>query len=148
MRLPGHGERVYGPASTSTGTIAVSQDLNDAPRYPDALSLCGCCLGTVRKQWRSGISNFAQDSDAGTNAGKFPNVTYPSGVSPNPNAIAGAQSNQASPPKYPSPWGTGAGDWAEAYKKATAIIEQLTLEEKVNLTTGQLRKSLAVAIAH
>jgi len=68
---------------------------------------------------------------------QFPNVTYPSGVSPNPNAVAGAQSNQISPPKYPSPWGTGAGDWAAAYEKAIAIVEQLTLEEKVNLTTGQ-----------
>jgi hypothetical protein len=67
-----------------------------------------------------------------------PNVTYPEGVSPNPNAIFGAQTNQISPPGYPSPWGSGSGDWAEAYKKAIKVVEQLTLEEKVNLTTGEI----------
>jgi beta-glucosidase len=50
--------------------------------------------------------------------------------------VAGAQSDQTSPPKYPSPWGSGEGDWAEAYKKAIEVVKQLTLEEKVNLTTG------------
>jgi beta-glucosidase len=68
---------------------------------------------------------------------QFSNVTYPDGVSPNPNAILGAQTNQTSPPRYPSPFGSGAGEWAEAYKKAINIVEQLTLEEKVNLTTGR-----------
>ena len=63
-------------------------------------------------------------------------MTYPEGVSPNPNAVAGAQSDQTSPPKYPSPWGSGAGDWEAAYKKAIEVVKQLTLEEKVNLTTG------------
>ncbi|CAG8604297.1 11062_t:CDS:2, partial [Scutellospora calospora] len=67
---------------------------------------------------------------------KFPDVTYPDGISPNPDAVAGAQSDQNSPPKYPSPWGSGDGDWAEAYKKAIEVVKQLTLEEKVNLTTG------------
>ncbi|KAK5359351.1 hypothetical protein LTR11_010535 [Exophiala xenobiotica] len=41
-----------------------------------------------------------------------------------------------SPPSYPSPWGSGAGDWAAAYEKARAFVSQLTLLEKVNLTTG------------
>jgi hypothetical protein len=41
-----------------------------------------------------------------------------------------------SPPAYPSPWGSGAGDWAAAYEKARAFVSQLTLMEKVNLTTG------------
>lgn len=41
-----------------------------------------------------------------------------------------------SPPKYPSPWGSGAGDWASAYEKARAFVSGLTLMEKVNLTTG------------
>lgn len=44
--------------------------------------------------------------------------------------------NAKSPPKYPSPWGSGLGDWAEAYQKAEAFVSQLTLIEKVNLTTG------------
>ncbi|KAH0142565.1 hypothetical protein KCU67_g13969, partial [Aureobasidium melanogenum] len=67
---------------------------------------------------------------------EFPDVTYPDAISPNPNAVSGAQSNQTSPSRYPSPWGSGAGEWAEAYKKATKVVEQLTQEEKVNLTTG------------
>ncbi|CAK3885852.1 glycoside hydrolase family 3 [Lecanosticta acicola] len=44
--------------------------------------------------------------------------------------------NAQSPPKYPSPWGEGLGDWQDAYLKAKAFVEQLTLVEKVNLTTG------------
>ena len=41
-----------------------------------------------------------------------------------------------SPPAYPSPWGSGAGDWGAAYAKARAFVSGLTLLEKVNLTTG------------
>ncbi|KAF2092215.1 glycoside hydrolase family 3 protein [Saccharata proteae CBS 121410] len=41
-----------------------------------------------------------------------------------------------SPPKYPSPWMDGSGQWAAAYEKAKAFVGQLTLLEKVNLTTG------------
>lgn len=41
-----------------------------------------------------------------------------------------------SPPHYPSPWGSGTGDWTDAYIKARAFVQQLTLLEKVNLTTG------------
>lgn len=41
-----------------------------------------------------------------------------------------------SPPKYPSPWGRGSGNWSAAYQKATAFVRQLTLAEKVNITTG------------
>ncbi|EMD01113.1 glycoside hydrolase family 3 protein [Baudoinia panamericana UAMH 10762] len=44
--------------------------------------------------------------------------------------------NNTSPPKYPSPWGTGLGNWSEAYAQARAFVAQLTLTEKVNLTTG------------
>lgn len=71
-------------------------------------------------------------------ATQLPDVTYPDAISPNPNAVSGARSNQTSPSRYPSPWGSGAGEWAEAYKKATKVVEQLTLEEKVNLTTGMI----------
>ncbi|KAI2626983.1 glycoside hydrolase family 3 protein [Hypomontagnella submonticulosa] len=41
-----------------------------------------------------------------------------------------------SPPVYPSPNGTGLGDWADSYAKARALVAQMTLEEKVNLTGG------------
>nr|OQO20788.1 hypothetical protein B0A51_11194 [Rachicladosporium sp. CCFEE 5018] len=72
----------------------------------------------------------------GNNGAPFPNVTYRTGVSPNPAAVLGAQSNQISPPRYPSPWRSGEGEWADAYVKAREFVGQLTLEEKVNLTTG------------
>jgi beta-glucosidase len=54
-----------------------------------------------------------------------------------------------SPPKYPSPWLTGNFDfqdpspvptngrtWQAAYDMAVEFVSQLTLLEKVNLTTG------------
>ncbi|WYZ41029.1 hypothetical protein EsH8_IV_001370 [Colletotrichum jinshuiense] len=42
-----------------------------------------------------------------------------------------------SPPVYPSPWADPNADgWADAYAKAKSFVSQLTLLEKVNLTTG------------
>lgn len=42
-----------------------------------------------------------------------------------------------SPPYYPSPWMNPEADgWKEAYVKAKDFVSQLTLLEKVNLTTG------------
>jgi len=42
-----------------------------------------------------------------------------------------------SPPFYPSPWMDGnTTGWEEAYVKAKDFVSQLTLLEKVNLTTG------------
>ena len=67
---------------------------------------------------------------------QFPNTTYRNATSPNPLVAQGAQVNQTSPEKFPSPWSTGAGDWSSAYQKATALVAQMTLEEKVNVTTG------------
>ncbi|KAF2212919.1 glycoside hydrolase family 3 protein [Cercospora zeae-maydis SCOH1-5] len=76
---------------------------------------------------------YAQE---GNDTAPFPNTTYPDAISPDPAAVAGAQSNQTSPPQYPSPWSSGLGDWQAAYKRATDMVAQLTLEEKVNITTG------------
>ncbi|KAL2352850.1 putative beta-glucosidase [Cryomyces antarcticus] len=64
----------------------------------------------------------------------FPNSTYANAS--DPNTAAGAQSFRTSPPFYPSPWMDGSGGWAAAYQKAQAFVSQLTLIEKVNLTTG------------
>lgn len=69
----------------------------------------------------------------GNESAPFPAATYPDAVSPNPGAQA---DTSFSPPYYPSPWGSGAGEWADAYDKARAFVKQLTLLEKVNLTTG------------
>ena len=42
-----------------------------------------------------------------------------------------------SPPHYPSPWmNPNAQGWEDAYAKAKEFVSQLTLLEKVNLTTG------------
>lgn len=41
-----------------------------------------------------------------------------------------------SPPVYPSPVGTGSGDWAAAYSQARALVAQMTNEEKENMTYG------------
>lgn len=42
-----------------------------------------------------------------------------------------------SEPHYPSPWmNPKAPGWEEAYVKAKDFVSQLTLLEKVNLTTG------------
>jgi beta-glucosidase-like glycosyl hydrolase len=66
--------------------------------------------------------------------GVFPNATYPGAI--DPPAEAGSQFLQSSPPFYPSPWMSGQGEWADAYAQATAFVSQMTLLEKVNLTTG------------
>ena len=42
-----------------------------------------------------------------------------------------------SPPHYPSPWmNPDAAGWEDAYAKAKAFVTEMTLVEKVNLTTG------------
>ncbi|KAL4815252.1 putative beta-glucosidase A [Aspergillus spinulosporus] len=52
-------------------------------------------------------------------------------------SVASAQDGlPVSPPYYPSPWANGQGEWAEAYNRAVQIVSQMTLDEKVNLTTG------------
>lgn len=47
-----------------------------------------------------------------------------------------AQVDGLSPPSYPSPWMRGGHGWDDAYHKAIAFVSQLTLLEKVNITTG------------
>jgi hypothetical protein len=53
-------------------------------------------------------------------------------------ALTGIVSTQnlASPPSYPSPWMYGGHGWQDAYQKAQRFVGQLTLLEKINLTTG------------
>lgn len=42
-----------------------------------------------------------------------------------------------SPPFYPSPWMDPEADgWADAYAQAREFVSQMTLLEKVNITTG------------
>jgi hypothetical protein len=51
-------------------------------------------------------------------------------------ARVSSQVDGHSPPSYPSPWASGGLGWDEAYAKARAFVSQLTLPEKVNITTG------------
>jgi len=39
-------------------------------------------------------------------------------------------------PYYPTPLGGWASSWTESYSKAADLVKNLTLAEKVNLTTG------------
>ncbi|KAF2005232.1 glycoside hydrolase family 3 protein [Amniculicola lignicola CBS 123094] len=41
-----------------------------------------------------------------------------------------------SPPWYPAPKGGTVKEWEESYKKAEALVKQMTLVEKVNITSG------------
>lgn len=41
-----------------------------------------------------------------------------------------------SPPWYPSPLGGTVSSWEESYKKAAALVEKMSLVEKVNVTSG------------
>ncbi|KAI4195472.1 MAG: hypothetical protein LQ350_007183 [Teloschistes chrysophthalmus] len=89
-------------------------------------------------QWLAGallvLANLVDGQDS-NNTAPFPNATYSNATSPDPSA--GQSSGPAfSPPYYPSPWGSGSGNWTSAYEKARAFVSQLTLLEKVNLTTG------------
>jgi beta-glucosidase len=48
-----------------------------------------------------------------------------------------SRSLATSDPYYPSPWmNPDADGWQDAYVKAKAFVSQMTLLEKVNLTTG------------
>ena len=51
-------------------------------------------------------------------------------------AVPGVLSAQTPFVGYPSPWVSGGGSWDEAVTKAKAFVGNLTLVEKVNLTTG------------
>lgn len=46
------------------------------------------------------------------------------------------RASQQSPPWYPSPLGGTVKPWEESYRKAAAMVEKMTLVEKVNVTTG------------
>ncbi|KAF4556659.1 Glycosyl hydrolase family 3 C-terminal domain-containing protein 3 [Elsinoe fawcettii] len=82
------------------------------------------------------LTGTAVNGQFGNYGSPFPDTTYANATSPNPLVAQGAQANQTSPEKFPSPWGRGLGDWASAYSRARELVGQMTLEEKVNLTTG------------
>lgn len=100
-------------------------------------AVLGAVLGTrAHAQSSSSSATTSSVYAQGSQEAPFPNPVYPGFE--DPYAVAGAVANQTSPPKYPSPWmdGSGGANWAAAYAKAQAFVAQLTLTEKVNLTTG------------
>lgn len=40
------------------------------------------------------------------------------------------------PPYYPAPFGGWIESWADSYDKAKALVDEMTLAEKVNITSG------------
>ncbi|KAL8696708.1 MAG: hypothetical protein Q9201_007525 [Fulgogasparrea decipioides] len=89
-------------------------------------------------QWLAGALLVAAKlvgAQDGNTTAPFPNATYPNATSPDP-AAEQTSGPAFSPPYYPSIWGSGAGNWSNAYARARAFVSQLTLTEKVNLTTG------------
>lgn len=70
-----------------------------------------------------------------THTQAFPEAYYGPGAE-RPETAEGTKFGQSSPPFYPSPWMNGEGDWVDAYHKAREFVSQMTLVEKVNLTTG------------
>ncbi|GAB7360059.1 hypothetical protein MBLNU230_g7581t1 [Neophaeotheca triangularis] len=49
---------------------------------------------------------------------------------------AGSPNEGQSAPWYPSPQGGNSQEWRESYDKAASLVDQMTLVEKVNVTTG------------
>ena len=75
----------------------------------------------------------AQSDGVGSSAAPYPDIVYPDAT----HVSSGADSFQTSPPEYPSPWGEGLGDWAQAYAQAQAFVSGLTLTEKVALLSRE-----------
>jgi beta-glucosidase len=50
--------------------------------------------------------------------------------------LASAPPDGLSPPWYPTPRGGTTKEWADSYRKAAKLVSQMTLVEKVNITTG------------
>ncbi|PNS14842.1 Beta-glucosidase 1 [Sphaceloma murrayae] len=51
-------------------------------------------------------------------------------------AVIAVPPDGQSPPYYPSPRGGTVREWTDSYRKAAALVQQMTLVEKVNITTG------------
>ncbi|KAL1859028.1 glycoside hydrolase 3 [Diaporthe australafricana] len=55
---------------------------------------------------------------------------------PGAQALSDADFYGQSPPVYPAPYAKGLGNWASAFSAAEALVGQMTLEEKLNVTSG------------
>ncbi|KKF96180.1 putative beta-glucosidase F [Ceratocystis platani] len=50
--------------------------------------------------------------------------------------MGGVQSQAVSAPYYPAPYGGWVPDWATSYERAKALVDNMTLAEKTNITAG------------
>ncbi|OAA45700.1 Glycoside hydrolase, family 3 [Metarhizium rileyi] len=66
----------------------------------------------------------------------MPNTVAATAITGNDPITDDAYFYGQSPPVYPSPEVTGGSQWAAAYQKAKALVAQMTLQEKVNITGG------------
>ncbi|KAI1875203.1 hypothetical protein JX265_004261 [Neoarthrinium moseri] len=78
-------------------------------------------LGLLALRNRGSEVSNGGDGDSGSTAGAIADDTYFYGQS---EAV------------YPSPTMSGTGTWTESYNKASALVQNMTIEEKVSLTTG------------
>ncbi|KAI8958328.1 glycoside hydrolase family 3 protein [Daldinia sp. FL1419] len=107
--------------SSKPSTAAFSaQPRNRWPRKP-----CGCLAGRSTRCLLGCLGVFALAWLALSAGGFFAFKKYKQ--SP-PDGL--------SPPWYPTPKGGTARSWAEAYRKASEMVDKMTLPEKVNVTTG------------
>ena len=117
---------VYALAAAALVAAAVV-DAQNSTKYPGPADVPVCLHATLRSFICSSAHHLSQ----------YPNSYYPGYE--NAAASAGAMFGQTSPPKYPSPWVQGAvggAKWAAAITQAQNMVKQMTLLEKVNLTTG------------
>lgn len=64
--------------------------------------------------------------------GVLDSTSYANSVLPRDAVPAGYEAR----PYYPTPHGGWVGSWSESYAKAKALVEQMTLAEKTNITGG------------
>lgn len=62
----------------------------------------------------------------------FPTVSLARSVGPRDSVPAGYYAA----PYYPTPYGGWVDSWRDAYTKAQALVSQMTLAEKTNITSG------------
>ncbi|KAJ9101092.1 hypothetical protein QFC21_003310 [Naganishia friedmannii] len=115
------------PTSTApvTVTVIVTDAPSDSPSVTAAPQASGNATATAAPTVTLVVSNHTN-----------PLYTYDylSGIKINDTSLG--VNNSFSPPFYPTPETRGQGNWTYAVDKARTFVASLTLEEKVNLTTG------------
>lgn len=109
------------PLTATKGSAAAYQT---QPRNRWLRQPCGCCAGRSRKCIWTCLGVLAFVFLALGSGGFFAYKKYTS------------PTDGLSPPWYPTPKGGTARNWADSYRKASEMVNKMTLPEKVNITTG------------